>query len=133
MQSGNRPWGQLLEAEDWGGYQGVPQVENLLQEEGEFSLTPWNMFYDSIVMIFLCCQYTSWFSAITSMLIVVAGIGIFFYYSSVPVRRSRVRRIIKVWRFFIVAAGDNVIACLALIKLATFGYVCESFQAFWSS
>lgn len=33
--SGNRAGGQLLEAKDWGGDQGVSQVEDLLQEEGE--------------------------------------------------------------------------------------------------
>lgn len=33
--SGDRAGGQLLEAKDWGGDQGVSQVEDLLQEEGE--------------------------------------------------------------------------------------------------
>lgn len=38
MRTGHCPRGQLLEAEDWSGDQGVPQVEDLPQEEGEFSL-----------------------------------------------------------------------------------------------
>lgn len=33
--SGDRAGGQLLEAKDRGGDQGVSQVEDLLQEEGE--------------------------------------------------------------------------------------------------
>lgn len=36
--SGDRAGGQLLEAKDWGGDQGVSQVEDLLQEEGEHSI-----------------------------------------------------------------------------------------------
>lgn len=33
--TGNCVGRQLLEEEDWGGDQGVPQVEDLSQEEGE--------------------------------------------------------------------------------------------------
>lgn len=47
MQTGHCPWGQLLEAEDWSSDQGVPQVEDLPQEEGEFSLEYLNRFHST--------------------------------------------------------------------------------------